>query len=435
MKRMKLLFTLAVPVLLSQNALAQSSSRLIAQANWYSDGAIFKQSDSSDFIYLSDARGGDLSHTQKFDHSTNWMYVGDTAYQNNMYTVQDFDANGNISMITRQSWNGTAWMLYSRTLYTYNSANMITTKIEQTWGGATWIPVKKNSYTYDGSNLMILDLYQVWNSLTNSFDPNSQITYTYDAVTHKVLSEIYQNITPGPTPVYTYTDQYSYTYSSTAQLLTVTHSTWMSGWVNSTLTTNAYDTSGNMITTTEQTWDGMATAWVNLTLDIFSSFTASHMPMNMVHQIWDPTGTGMWVNNMQYTYTYNSHDQMTMSVGQSWNIVGLFEYAYGDPMARYYYGTYGTSAVKTLVSNNGTASVYPVPAKNILNVEVNWENAQAATIALYDISGRMVTTPVTTAKTAESNTAISVNGLAAGIYTVKISAAEGQIVKQIVIAN
>ena len=67
MNKMKLLLTLAIPVVvLSQDAQAQST-RLTAQAHWTHNGAEFKRFDSTAYNYLSTSRGGDLKSLLKFD--------------------------------------------------------------------------------------------------------------------------------------------------------------------------------------------------------------------------------------------------------------------------------------------------------------------------------------------------------------------------------
>ena len=433
MKRMKLLFTLALPVILCQDVHAQTSSRLVAEAHWTNNGAMFKPMDSSSFIYNTTVRGGDLKHTLKYDNSTTWSYLGDTAYVNSWYYTQDFDANNNISTITAQYWSGTSWVLSTRTLYTYNTLNNITTIIHQNWGGTTWVPQTKNVYTYDANNLLLLDQLMHWNTLTSAFDAYSQKTYSYDALTHKLLNETDQDVFSG-SPVYT--SQYVYTYTSANQLLTTTYSIWNSGWVNSSMTTNAYDVSGNMITSLYQTWDVPSSAWVNVTYNIYSSFTTSHLPQSQINQKWDTAGMGSWVNTMQYTYTYNSYEQLTSSTGQSWNVVGIFEYASGDPKVNYYYSTYSNvNAVKNIVSNNGTANMYPVPASSTVRIDLNWDAAQASTISVYDMAGRMVTPVMNVPVATEYHTSLSVGHLATGTYVVKISGANGNIEKQIVVAK
>jgi len=434
MNKRNLLFTLAIPVLLCQNAQAQTATRLIAQSDYTHDGAMFKASDSTSYKFTSDKRGGDMSHTHKYDNATQFYYQGDSMYVNSQYTTQDFDANNNISSTTTQYWSGTAWVLSSRTLFTYTSSNKIATRIDQYWGGTSWVPQTKNVYTYDAKDLLQLDQYQIWNGLTLKFDNYSTKTYTYDAVTNKLLNQTDQDVYSG-SPVYT--QQYVYTYTTDTQLLTSSYNTWSSGWVNVNMYTNTYDVAHNRTSQLYQVYNTGTSAWENVTYMIYSSFTAAHMPQSEIDQYWNTSSGGSWVNTMQRTYTYNSNNQMTSSIGKSWNVVGVFEYAVGDPMANYYYGTYGTSTlnVNSILNANGTADMFPVPASDMLHINLKWNTAQASTIAIYDMTGRMVTPLMNVPSATEYHTALSVNTLAAGTYVVKINGTDGQIVKQIVVAN
>jgi len=434
MKRKMLLLTLAIPVILGNSAIGQTASRLIASSNWANNGAIFTPVDSTYYSYSS-GRGGDLQvgHILKYDNATMWNYLGDTAYSNGWYYIQTFDANNNITSRISQYWDGTAWVLYSKVLYTYNSSNQVTTMILQSWGGSTWVPVSQNVYTYNSAGKLVVDQYQTWNSLTMTFDASSQKTYYYD-VSGNLVNETDQAYVMS-TPVYT--NQWAYTYSSTNQLLTTTYNVWDgSTWDPMTMLTNTYDSSGNMTNTLSQLYDAGTSTWVNNTLHIYSGFTASHKPTIDILQNWDGTGTGTWVNDMRFTYTYNSFDQLTSSMGESWNVVGVFEFALGDPLARYYYNTYtpGVSEVKAIANNGGDAKVYPVPAQNMLNVDLKWDNAQATDITMMDATGKTVRHWNTPAAT-EFHTSVSVDGLSEGVYFLKITGAQGQIAKQIVVAH
>lgn len=430
MKRKMLLLTLAIPVILCNKVQAQTSSRLIADAHWASNGATFMPVDSTGYTY-SAGRGGDLTHTMKYDNSTTWVY--DTAFHNSWYYIQSFDASNNITSRIAQFWDGTTWVLYSNTLYSYNSSNMMTSMILQSWNGSSWAPVSQNLYSYNTANKLVIDQYQVWSSLTMSFEASSQKTYYYDASGNRINETDQTYVSSVPI----YTSQWAYTYSGTNQLLTTTYNTWSgSGWDPISMTTNTYDSTGNMTNQLYQLYDAMGAVWVNNTLHIYSGFTSGHMPTMDIEQHWDATGGGSWVNFMQFINTYNSFDQLTSRTGTSWNIVGVFEYALGDPMNRYHYATYtpGTSSVNTVAVAGGEASIYPVPVQNVLNIDLNWDNAQAASIAICDMQGKVVkqwNTPATT----EYKGTVDMGNMSAGVYFVKINSTMGQIVKQIVVAH
>jgi len=136
---------------------------------------------------------------------------------------------------------------------------------------------------------------------------------------------------------------------------------------------------------------------------------------------------------MQYTYTYNGFSQLTSSVGESWNVGGFWEHANGDPKANYYYATYTTS-VANVSNKGGDAKIYPVPVQNTMNIDLKWDAAQVATITIVDVQGRVIST-METPNVAQFSTSIAAGTFATGVYFVKISGAQGEIVKQIVVAH
>ena len=427
MKRKMLLFTFALPLFLSPVVQAQSSSRLVGEAHSFWN-ATFLPSDSSSFSY-SNGRGGDLSHPMMFDNGTTWNY--DTAYHNQSYIVQTFDGNGNVTSRVTEFWNGSGWQLLTNTLFTYTTGNKMTTMIMQNWNGMAWAPVAQDVYSYDGAGRLVVDQYQMWNTSTVLFEAQSQKTYYYD-VTGNRTSETDQDLTG--VPVYTY--HWAYTYSTSNQLLTNTQSTWNGlSWTPTNMTTNTYDTSGNMTNMLMQTYDLPTTSWINGSMDVYSTFNAAHLPMTDDHQLWNG-GTSAWDNSMEFTNTYNSFNQLTSRTGKSWNIVGLYEFALGDPMTRYYYQTYNPNVaeVKNVSVNGGEAKVYPVPAQNTLNIDLTWNEAQASIATIYDAQGKVVRQWDVPSAT-EYHTSVSVNNLSEGVYFLQISGANGQIVKQIVIGH
>lgn len=432
MKRKMLLLTLALPVILCQNVQAQTSSRLVAQAHLVNNGASFTPTDSTAYSY-SGMRGGDINHTMKYDNSTRWDFLGDTAYNNAWNYVQTFDANNNILTSISQYWSGTGWVLSTKNLYFYDSTNKMTAMIQQSWGGSSWVPVSQNVYTYIGSKLVV-DQFQLWNNLTTSFQNSTQKNYYYDPISGNKINVTNIAFLSG-VPVNQ--DEYTYSYTGSNQLYQTTYSTWNgASWDPNNMYTNTYDTTGNMINTLYQVYNPTGSSWVNQNLHVYSGFTSAHSPTQDIVQTWDTAGGGTWDNQIEYTYAYNAYNQITSSIGQSWNIVGAFEFALNDPMANYYYETY-TSAnvgVKNQVTEGNTANIFPVPAQNMLHIDLNWKDAQGATIAIYDMSGRVVSqweTPVGTTYASS----ISVSDLASGNYFVKINGAKDQIVKEFVVMH
>jgi hypothetical protein len=428
MKRKMLLLTLALPVILCQDLHAQTSSRLVASSDYSSNGASLNVNDSTSYTYYSSSRGGDLTHTMKYDVKTSWNFVGDTAFMYNMNYLQTFDGNNNILSTIAQVWGGTGWVNSTNALYTYNSSNQLISIVYQTWtGGAAWTNTAEDVYSYNTAGQLYLDQYNTWNTLTSSFLPTSQKIYYYDG-TGRLIQEVDQSYNSG-SGLYNYTSQVLYTYSLITN--TTTYSSWSgSAFVNTSMYTDTYDSSGDLLTDLYQTFNG--SAWVNQVLHVYSGFTST-MPSVEIDQTWDTTGGGTWNNVIMYMYSYNGFGQMTSSVGESWNVGGFWEFAAGDPTSYYYYASY-TAAVKTVVANNGSANLYPVPAQNILHIDLNWNEAQSASIGMYDMTGREVS-KMSVPFGAQFNGAISVNNLADGLYVIRIDGTQGQIVKQVVVAH
>lgn len=430
MKRMKLLFTLALPVFLSQNVLAQTSSRLIAEAHWSNDGAAFKPVDSSNYSYLSSARGGDLTHPLMFDWGYAFTFLGDTAYMNEWRTQKIYDANNNDSVNIVSSWNGTTWTPYSSTLNFYLGTTKQST-VYQTWSGS-WQTQFRDVYSYYSGGLLFQDLYQSWNGV--AYVTNSEKLYYYNT-SNLLINEQDIDLSTG-SPVNS--AQYNYTYSSTNQLLTKTYQTWNgSSWVNNNMYTNTYDTTGRMVNQEYQVWDATNSVWSNTSLAEYSNFYGTTgLPQTVINEAWSPVGTGTWVPSKKYTNAYNSFNQLTYSVGISYNnSISSYQFAAGDPLSNYYYQSYSfVNAVNNVSAVNGDANIYPVPTKDELHIDINWTVAQTATINIFDVQGRVVR-QIETGLSTSTKVGIPVSDFAPGVYMIKIVGQLGQIEKQIVVAH
>ncbi len=428
MKRKMLLLTLALPALLCQDLKAQTMSRLVGSADYTYNGASYDVNDSTAYTY-SAGRGGDLMHTLKYDMSTNWVMVGDTAYNNNFNYLQTFDGNNNIISTITQYWDGTTWVNWTNVLYSYNGSGQVATITHQTWNGIDWVNGTQDVFGYNTAHQLYLDQTGTWDTGLVAFTPVSQKIYYFDSAS-RLIQEVDQTYNSAAT-VYEYTAQYMYTYSLITN--TTTYSTWTgSGFAASYKYTDTYDSTGNLLTHLYQTYSG--TAWINQTLNVYSGFTAGHMATTGIDQIWDSTGTGSWANVTMHMYTFNGNDQLTYATAESWHVGDFWEFATGDAAARYYYQDFDPTAVKSVVTKAGNANLYPVPARGTINVDVNWNDAQAGTVTMFDMSGREVN-KMNIPYGTHFNGAMQVNNLADGMYVVRISGTQGEIVKQVVVAH
>ena len=85
----------------------------------------------------------------------------------------------------------------------------------------------------------------------------------------------------------------------------------------------------------------------------------------------------------------------------------------------YYYELY-TADVNNISTLPANVKLYPVPANNIMNLAVQWENAADFTVSITDINGRTVKSWSEKA-TPNYNRQIPVNDMPAGNYLITIS--------------
>lgn len=120
-------------------------------------------------------------------------------------------------------------------------------------------------------------------------------------------------------------------------------------------------------------------------------------------------------------------------VGASGNSASPLHYAFTDQSPvngiNYYRlgildldNTVRYSAVRS-VRNAGSAdiAVYPNPVRNVLNVRINADKADRATLALTDISGKLVLTRSVQIVAGPNLVPVQVNSLSAGTYFIKIT--------------
>lgn len=427
MKRLKLLFTLAIPVLLAQNTQAQYS-RLVAQAHWYNNGAVFVPSDTTSYRYDNSARGGDLSHELKYDQADSWSFWGGSYVPTWRY-LQSFSTSNDVASRISQQYDtalaSMGWKNRTKMDYTYAGTNRTSATMFSFVGGTVWSANNRHLYSYVVSNLTI-DLYQVFNLTTNTFEDSKQSIYTYNA-SNKLIQQLDQDYVGG---AWTNTYLYTYGYDTANRVTTFTTSQWTGAWTLQSQFEYQYDGMGNRITSKFSTRNVTGGVWNNTTLSTYSGFTGGMAATELV-QTWDTTGGGSWGNAYLWTRAYNSIPQLTAETRISWNVAGSWQYVNGDPANRYYYAAH-TSAVNDINEALGTVKVFPIPAQDIINININWATAQSATITIMDMTGAVVrqeAAPVATQYT----TMIPVNTLAAGNYIVRVATAQGAVTRQIVI--
>ncbi len=424
MKRMKLLFTIALPVMILQNNANAQSSRLIGKANWANNGTVFTLRDTTSYNY-SGGNGGDLTHPMMFDNATTWVNA-DTALNPTTLLSQEIDSvTHKLMSTTTQVWTSGGWSNSSKVLYYYNSDGTLSYMINQVWSstGRAWANISRNMYTYLGGNLST-NTYQTFDGLMFNSVSQKMYFYTGTLLTQEVDQTLGSSMS--------FTARYDYSYNSANKLAAWTYNSWSgTAFVPQYTYTNMYDTAGNRTSSTYQTYDASGSA-VNVSMKNYS-YTGGNVT-GEIDQNWDTADGGAYKNVMNYAFGYNSLNQLKRSEGTAWNIGGFWEHAAGDPLAYYYYNTFDPNLGVNQVNAGGSVNVFPNPVTNVVNINVNFNEAQVAQVNIFDMNGSLIRSWAL-GTSSEYNTQISTESFAAGMYTVQIAGAKSTIVKQFVVVR
>ncbi|HTN17010.1 MAG TPA: T9SS type A sorting domain-containing protein [Chitinophagaceae bacterium] len=380
--------------------------------------------------YYSGARGGDLkSASIKFDSAR--IFSRSPSFTLDLAAVsrQSFDAAENIKTRSEQDWDaasstfidyslsfsnyntdnqvtvdsmlesdGTALQIKSKQITNYNTAKDISETIDQEWNGSGWDNISRNTYLYTAAKKPSQLYVQTWNG--SGWDTGGRVTYTYDG-SGRLSTELTE-----------YQD-----------LSTMT-------WSNSSLTTYTYDAAGNKRSENRQQWDFGASSWKDYQY-YDNHFDAGN---KLIESIMSFT-IGGTVDTFNHTvYKYNTYNQVTEEWTNPWD-GSLHSWDEDNGYAsRYYYEEYSPTTLKE-TAVQGSMRLFPVPAKDKLQLEVSLLQTQECSIILTDLQGRILQSNAYAAGSVLNET-IPVSHLAPGPYLITISGAKGaHLVKQVIIAH
>lgn len=410
------------------------NSRLIAEAYREFDGSVFALNDTLMASYTG-ARGGDLKsdyikydlltrydvsggspvvyglENQLFDSKDNIIFNNTKDWDNSLSMLVDFsrnyfsyNADNKRVKDSSEQWDGSAWKNYNLTTSTYTASKMIASETTEQWDGTAWVNANRTVYTYTAADKVATTEVQFW--MGSGWSPFAKLTNTYDAVSGTQTTELIEidMTASGTLEPYSLT---KYVYDAAKNAIIEDNQGWnstSSAWENNFTRQNTYDASGNKTIVIESFRDDVS----GLITDTFS----------------------------RNLYTYNAYKQMTTDESQMYNpSTHAFETTPGDYRDTYYYEEFSPAGIKENSDAKATVNLYPVPARDVLNITATMETAQAITISVSDIQGRVMQS-VSLPSASSINTAISVANIPSGNYFIQLIGDKGaQLARQIIVAH
>ena len=416
-----------------------TASRLIG--DWSADatlgaGGYYVPFDSNAYTY-SNGRGGapvqlSLGGTYGSFYNVDLPYDVDydyNDYNNGTFSItekylQAFDAQNHILSNTEQSWNGSSFDNFYRTVFTYNSGNQLT-GTQQQWNTSTsaWVNQFQDSFLYNVVNQRTAHYYRVWDdSLTHAWHNSFRETYTYDGAGNRII-DLHQFWRAG-TSAWIDWAKAIYSYNALHQLVTETYQGWDSAsasWKFTRDATHGYNSSNQQISIVDRDSIGFHASGLyhNVDSTVNISLNAAGYPLTTVVYGWQ---SNSWINFKRFIETYNSNNQVISEYGTHWNgsswVIGSLDYAY-----RYYYETYA-EGVANSISRNAILNLYPNPAKEMLSIDLTSQQSEANTVTIYDGAGRSVL-HWQIPSSVHSMHQLNISSLPSGVYWLRLSNESG----------
>lgn len=397
-------------------------SRLVGTTYWYYDGGL-APSDSTRYTYTGD-RGWDFVFDDwKYDSGISWDYNG-TSYEQAYRSSRSFDAGDRIVGELFEYFDGSAWGTESVGKYIYGGNGLITEDWEADYDGTDW-DTTKNVYTYDAQGRLLTQLMSDYSYSVGQWENSVRFTNTFNASGNilSMVSEVWNSGTSSWDSSY----RAGYTYTGN-ELTEMSSESYMGGnWIPASKTTYTY-TGGKETGWESENWTG--SAWVKSQRGTKTYNGAGDM-ITEVREMYDGTA---YKNYYKQIYTYNGYHQALTEISQSWNNTsGQFEMQDGNSEVHNYYEEFN-NAVPNVNAGMIKAEVFPVPARDMLYINITRSGAGTGTMALYDATGKQVR-QLTLPGRHNFNKAVDVSGLAAGTYVLRISDAAGTTAKQVSITR
>lgn len=340
-----------------------------------------------------------------------------------------YDAQGRVTGRLAQEWQNGAWQNKDRSAYTYDAQGNQTEAISYTWRNGGWVIsyATRITYTYTAAGSVQELVYARWNTATASYETQQRILYTYGA--------------------------------NPQQWLTLTNQSWTNGaYVNTDRSINPqYDAQGRQTYVESESWNGGAWQLAGRNVTTYAASGPGHV------FVMQTRANGTWNNVGRYTNGYDAQGNQVTDVYEEWrsnawvpasgrrfllryNAANVLDQRLVQDVA-YATGTFVNlykarySSFRTITKAAQPArllaatSLFPNPATPAaaptLLVEGLREQAPA-TVQVLNGLGQVVHTQRVRVQQGRIEQRLELRALPAGLYTVRVHAAEGTVMKPLV---
>ena len=278
-----------------------------------------------------------------------------------------------------ESWDGSNWVNYHRSLYTYDvNDNMIELLIES-WDGSNWVNYHRSLYTYDVNNNLIEELVLLWGS--SNWVNDSKTIYTYD-VNNNLIEKLRLD--------------------------------WDgSHYVNQDRSLYTYDVNDNLIEELVLLWDG--SNWVNY----YRSLYTYDVNDNLIEELVVLWGGFIWENYGKILYTYDVNNNLIEELVLLWDV---FTWVNGYKYTYYYIPT-GIEQIEGEVNTYSLSDNYPNPFNPSTTISYSVPEIEFVTLKVYDVLGSEIVTLVNEEKPVGGyEVDFNASELSSGVYFYKLQA-------------
>ena len=386
MKRISL-YLLFFSIILSITTHAQQHERRIADARYASQSGLWVQQDSNTYIYsgnrnIDSAWGVELA----FDTSYRWLYdIHSFDYVLRYRYIQQWNTSDVRQNELTQFWDTVAHSFFNAYCdidsYLVNNIPLLTTSQHYDTAQHIWTNVVRTEKAYDNQDRLLQNVYLQWDSIGGNWHWDTTQIYTLGyntsgqiiTATSIVMPQLYAS------------HRVSLTYDNLGRNDTTTTDrlqTATSTWRHYYRQIYSYNSAGDAFSGLLQNWDTIR-GWIpgyqaNYVYD------SHHNNIQYINQSIDTAGQAH--NVQKYLATYDSYDKITSYQYQDWDTSGVW--VPGARLYHYYYEVYTATGVSDIMTS-AQVRFYPVPASQLLSVDIEWQEPQPSTIALYDITGRI----------------------------------------------